>query len=177
MHVNAETVYFYFDYNARQTQTAANVARCLLKQLERNQVGLSPALEDLYENSMRTHQEPSISTFIELLKLYAQKYSAYSVFDAMDECAKEYRDDVFTFFAELQKFGYRILISTRPGESVPCQLNDVTLLQIAADRQDLEKFIIYWLEKAGNEIPALEKKCMDLANAAEGMYISRELRI
>ena len=145
--------------------------------MECNDVGLSPALEDLYETSTRTHQEPSISALTELLKIYAQKYLAYVVFDAMDECAKEYRDDVFTFFAELQKLGYRILISTRPHESVPCQLNDVTLLKIAADRQDLENFIMYRLAKAGNKISALEKKCMDLANDAEGMYISMELHI
>ena len=84
---------------------------------------------------------------------------------------------MFIFFAELQKSGYRILISTRPHESVPCQLNDITASEIAADRQDLEKFIIYRLEKAGNKNSALEKKCMDLANDAAGMYISREFRL
>ena len=49
---------------------------------------------------------PSINVFSELLESYAQKYPIYAIFDAMDECAKEYRDNVFTLFPELQKYSY-----------------------------------------------------------------------
>lgn len=162
-------VYIYFDYKAQQTQTAGNVARSLLKQLECNQVDLSPDLEELYENSIRKGKEPSITAFTYLLKSYAQKYPVYAVFDAMDECADEYRDNMFTFFNELQKQDYRILISSRPHQSLPCQLNDVTPFEIAADRQDVERFILDRLERAGNKISALQNKCLNLADDAQGM--------
>jgi hypothetical protein len=168
--VNAKVVYLYFDYKAKQTQTATDVARTLLKQLISQSEAVLPELEGLYEQATRDNTEPDFTTLIQLLKTSSQNLHFYAVFDAMDECADGCQEGILALFAELQKSGWRLLISCRPHtQTVLEKSGGMQIFEIMANESDLKNYILARLKKENNNNAILEKKCLGLAKEVKGM--------
>lgn len=87
-----QIIFFYFDYNKPQkSQTPADVAASLLKQLFYNIKSEFPEIEKAHD-SLSTGR-PNLKLFISLLESYLRAHSAsiYAVFDALDECNESYQ--------------------------------------------------------------------------------------
>lgn len=163
-------MYVYFDYKAQQTQTAIDVARILLKQLVSQSHNLPTDLEALYERSIRSHSNPDLTTFIQFLKTFSQDFPIYAVFDAMDECVDDCHEPVLALLAELQNYGWRLLISCRPHlQSFQNEWKNIQLFEIMAEESDLENYILATLQKEKNSNVTLETKCLELAKGVQGM--------
>lgn len=166
---NAKILYMYFDYKTQQDQTAINVAKCLLKQLL-CQSRLSPELENLYENSIRNHQPPSIEAIKEHVKNYSKNNTIYIVVDALDECNEDHQNTLLSLFTELQGFSSRLLISFRPHlRHIQTQLFDSRIFKILANDGDLRNYTLSRLEKVKNKNPILQHRCLNLIEAVQGM--------
>jgi len=167
---NAKVIYIYFDYKSQISQTTAPVAKTLLKQLLSSS-SLPPEIETLYDDHVRGNYNPHTATWIKHLKEFSHCGPIYAFFDGVDECSEDHLDQTFSLLVELQKSGYRLLLSTRP-HLVPKlreRINDLRVCDIVADKSDLRTYILFRLRKAGNTNSELEGKCLNLIKGVQGM--------
>lgn len=114
---------------------------------------------------------PSLADLIPHLTSYSQNFPVYAVFDAIDECSDGQQADMISLFSELQKSGFKLIVSGRPHvqNAITDQLHDSETLEISADQYDVQNYIRARLKKEENKNLALEEKCLDLANNVQGM--------
>ena len=106
-------IYVYFNYKSSESQDQVKIAGRLLEQLVAN-ADIPPELTSLHEKSKGKTPEPA--ALIQILKSYSKRFSSlYAVFDAFDECGDGSQEDVLDLFDDLEKSGYKLLISSRPG--------------------------------------------------------------
>lgn len=163
-------VYVYFDYKAQQSQAGIHVAKSLLKQLLCRSDNIPSELESLYNESIRTSGKPDIPTFTQLLKLYAQKFSIYAIFDALDECSDDHQKELLSLFADLQKGAYRLLISSRPHlPHLRDRLGSTKTLEIGAEESDLTNYVTARLDNERHNNLHLRVKCIELMKGVQRM--------
>jgi hypothetical protein len=164
---NSRVVHIYFDYNFRQTQTGIDVIGNILKQLLSQVDNIPPEVECLYDESIRTGTKPNITTLSQLLTMCSQKLSIFAVFDAVDECIDAFQEELFFLFADLQKIGYKLLISTRPHIDLRNSLSHSRDFIISANESDLQNYVLTRLKNERND--NLKAKCLELVQGAQGM--------
>lgn len=172
---DSKVVYVYFDYKARQTQTVDYIARNLLKQLVSQSADITTDLQSLFDKYIKYNTKPDTTTLVELLTSFAKTFHIYAVFDAMDECSDDHKETILSFFADLEKSGIRLFISTRPHlvENVQDRLKSIQMLIVSAHESDVQNYVKVKLKKERNKNTALEIECLKLATGVEGMYTQR----
>ena len=160
-------VYIYFNYQSKETQTAVQIARTIVKQLISG-VGIPEELESLYKKSTEENTTPGMKEIIPVLELCSRRFSSrYAVFDALDECSDTHKEEILDLFVNLQKFGYKLLISGRPPLDA-CRLSNVSTIEIRATDQDIETYIMKKLEE--REVrPKVRARCLELVKGVGGM--------
>jgi hypothetical protein len=166
-------VSIYFDYKIQTTQTTINIAENILRQLLVGLLDTIPSeLESLYDEFVKKDARPVLSDLYPILLLCIQKFPfVFAVFDALDECGDSHRREILGLISQLQKWGCRILMSSRPHlrKSLEAQLNDAFTIEISADEEDVKNYISFRLDQCGNNNPELEQKCMNLAAGVQGV--------
>ena len=139
-------VYIYFNYQLKETQTAVQIARTILKQLI-SDVEIPDELLSLYKKSTEKNTEPGMGELIPLVQSCSRRFSSrYAVFDALDECSDTHKEEILDLFVNLQKFGYKLLISGRPPLDA-CRFSNVSTTEIKATDHDIETYIMKKLEE------------------------------
>jgi hypothetical protein len=161
----SRVVYVYFDYPSNRTQTGTNVMASLLKQLLSQLEDIPSDIESSYNESK--HIRPSRDTLVRYLTLCSRKFSKlYAVFDAIDESSEVNQNEILALFADLQKLGYRILVSGRPGSAfskLECGLTDPHVFEIRADDSDLKQYVVSRVKEG-----IIQKKCLKLMEKVDG---------
>jgi hypothetical protein len=161
----SKVVYVYFDYPSNRTQTGTNITASLLKQLLSQLEDIPLEIESYYNESK--HTRPSRDTLVRYLTLCSRKFSKlYAVFDAIDESSEVNQNEILTLFADLQKLGYKILVSGRPGSAfskLQCGLTHPRVLEIRADDSDLKQYVLSRVKEG-----IIQKKCLKLVERVDG---------
>jgi hypothetical protein len=163
-------VYFYFNYQSKETQTAIQIIKIIIKQLISG-VDIPENLESLYQKYTYESTTPAIRELLPVLESCSQPFSSrYAVFDALDECSNNHIDEILDLFVQLQKFGYRLLISGRPPMNA-CQtrLSTVTTLEILATDNDIKLYITKKLQNHKVKLPQIKTRCLELVKEVDGM--------
>jgi len=160
-------VYLYFNYQSKDTQTAIQIARTLLKQLISG-VEIPEGVKSLYKKSVEANKDPVMEELISLLQSCSRIFSyRYAVFDALDECCDTQKEDILDLFINLQKLDYKLLISGRPPLD-SCHFRNVSTIKILATDHDIETYITRQLEKRGVR-PMVRTGCLELIKGVDGM--------
>ena len=171
-HKDAKVIYMYFDYQARQNQSAVAVVGNLIKELLYQCDDIPAELELLYLQSVKNNAKPNITAFTQILVSYAQQSPIYAVFDALDECSEDQQEDLFTLFSILERSNFKLLISCRPHlQNLGDHLSSLQNISIHAEESDLENYILHRLRKERTSSDILKNRCLELIGNVHGMYV------
>ena len=162
-------VYIYFNYQSKDSQTAVQITRTIIKQLVSG-LDIPEELESLYKKFTKKTTDPGMEELISVLGSCSRRFSStYAVFDALDECGDRHKEEILSLFVNLQKVGYKLLISGRPPlDTCACRLNNVSTLKIQASDYDVEMYIETKLEER-KVLPKVRSKCLELVKGIGGM--------
>ena len=139
-------VVLYLKYNDPE-QTLENLLASIAKQLTQDTIRAPPFLLDLYERHNDRNTQLSLTEILELLDFFATSHSKmFFIVDALDECSDEVRWDLVEKVRNLGP-GLRLLITSRPLNSIDRELEDFARLEIKADKGDLELYIDHHITK------------------------------
>jgi hypothetical protein len=162
-----KVVYIYFNYQSKDSQTAVQITRTIIKQLVSG-LEIPEELESLYTKFTRETTNPGMEELISVLRSCSQRFSStYAVFDALDECGDRHKEEILDLFVDLQKLGYKLLVSGRPPLDAS-QLSNVSTFEIRATDYDVEMYIKTKLDKH-NVRPKVRTKCLELVKGVSGM--------
>ena len=139
-------VVLYLKYNDPE-QTLENLLASTVKQLTQDSIRVPPLLLELYERHNDRNTPLSLTEIVELLDFFATNHSKiFFIVDALDECSDEVRWDLVE---KLRGLGprTRLLITSRPLNSIDQELQDFARLEIKADKADLELYIDHHITK------------------------------
>ena len=162
-------VYIYFNYQSRDTQSAIQITRSIIKQLI-SCVVIPEDLNSIYEKSIEQAKDPKIQELISILELCSRRFTTrFAVFDALDECSEQHKNEILDLFLDLQKFDYKLLISGRPTlADCHLSLSNVQALEIQATESDIEMYIIHRMKN--KKVPKkVHDGCLELVKGANGM--------
>ena len=126
-------------------------------------------LESRYDASKTP---PGSSDCDQLLDEYRKRFRfVYVVFDAFDECSDENENGMLALFKQLEKSGYRLLISGRPQTpgKLQSQLTKSHTLELRADLSDLRQYVNKRLRDKNINDKTLKTKLLKLAKKVDGM--------
>ena len=154
-------------------QSKTQVVFSLLKQFLSQLSNIPRALEALYDECTK-YQKPDreMTKLTEFLLTWSQQLQVltFGVFDAFDECDDSTQKDLLSFFGDLQKHGWRLLISSRPHVQGIETLDDSLSLEIRADEVDIKHYILHRFKLAKNSKAELLAGCLALGKGVDGMY-------
>lgn len=174
MDKNNAVIYIFFDYKSHQTQTAIDIAMCLLKQLILPRDNIVGEIESYYMKGERLN----MAACKQLLAFYAKRRdSIYAIFDGLDEYTKSANEmsELFGLFTHLQTIRCHLLLSSRQSffSEFRNKLSVTQTLTIRAEESDLENYIGARLkqvqEGSRNKNKKLELQCLQLATRVDGM--------
>lgn len=109
-------VYIYFDLKnaTTTTQTAYNVAACLLKQIvwppDKDCTYLKTIYDEINVNADRPTQDAMVKMFIQC----AKSLNVRVLFDALDECRDDELGKIFQLIEKFREANIGVYITTRP---------------------------------------------------------------
>jgi SpoVK/Ycf46/Vps4 family AAA+-type ATPase len=115
-------LYFYFDFNDSNKQTLENMLRSLVNQLYQGQLGARGPLNQLWESTRPSNQQPSKMSLRDVLLVMLSKVTGVSiVLDALDEST--IRSEVLAWMRDvLETNSCRILVTARREEDIESAL-------------------------------------------------------
>ena len=145
---NTAVTCFYFDFAARNEQSATSMLGSLLKQvisgMERVPEEISRALQE--QKMAVCGRKPQLADIVKLLQIVASSQPTFMVIDALDESTAEQRFRLFgSLKAILEKSpGARIFVTGRPhirAEIERCLAGRVASLSVSPTRDDIVGFL------------------------------------
>jgi hypothetical protein len=162
-----KVVYIYFNYQSKDSHTADQIIRTIIKQLVSG-LEIPEELQSFYKKFTRETTNPGMQNLMSILGSCSRRFSStYAIFDALDECDDSHKEEILNLFEGLQKLGYKLLISGRPPLDI-CRLSNVSTLEIRAIDSDVELYIKTKLEERGAR-PKVSSKCLELVKGVNGM--------
>ena len=141
-------VVLYLKYNDPE-QTLENLLASIVKQLAQETfIHVPPFLLDLYERHNDRNTPLSLTEILEVLDVCATNHSKmFFIVDALDECSDEVR---WALVQKIRSLGprMRLLITSRPLDSIDQELEGFARLDIKADKADLELYIDHHITKS-----------------------------
>jgi hypothetical protein len=150
-------IYFYFQFDVADLQTAENVTASLLSQLITSLHELPSSCSDLYKNFENGDARPDSESLAQtLLQSLDGMSTAYIILDALDETdEKTARYQIFRLVERLLKSQSRVLITTRiPGFDE--LLKETTPVDIEAAELDIRAFLECEMNKNRQFKPILD---------------------
>jgi len=145
---NATVICFYFDFAAREEQTATSMLGSLLKQvvsgMERVPENISRALQE--QKRAVSGRKPQLGDIVKMLQLITSSQPTFMVIDALDECTTVQRFRLFDSLKEiLEKCpNARIFVTGRPhirAEIERCLAGCVVSVSIGPAKDDIIRFL------------------------------------
>jgi hypothetical protein len=168
----AKVAYVYFDYKTQKSQTRIEVICTLVKQLLSQSNVIPDPLEELYKK-FQDKTKPmaeNMKALTETLQWYGQiEESVFMVFDALDECSEHNRKDVLELLSDLVKYGYKVLVSSRPHVSFDSCLQGSEPFRIQAHETDLNNYVSCRLDAEKKVSSTLRRRCIELTKDLHGM--------
>ena len=169
--------YIYCDYLKHREQTPLHLVGSLLKQLAEQQNPISKSLKNYYDEHKRRNTEPSPEGAFDILKAECDSWSRiFIIIDALDECSEKdcTRKSVIKGLRSLQGSKViNIFVTSRPIPSILCDLEVSERLEIRADSEDIQMYLVGQMDRfekhvlAGTDLQ--EKVISGIVNAADGM--------
>ena len=145
---NTAVTCFYFDFAARNEQSATSMLGSLLRQvisgMGRVPEGLSRALRE--QKEAVSGRRPQLVDIVKMLQLITSSQPTFMVVDALDECTALQRYRLFDSFKEIleKSLGARIFVTGRPHirpEIERCLAGRVASVSISPVREDIIGFL------------------------------------
>ena len=145
---NTAVTCFYFDFAARNEQSATSMLGSLLKQvisgMERVPEEILRALQD--QKKAVCGRKPQLVHIVKLLQLITSAQRTFMIIDALDESTAVQRFRLFDSFKEIleKSPGVRIFVTGRPHirpEIERCLAGRVTSLSVSPTRDDIVGFL------------------------------------
>jgi hypothetical protein len=175
-------IYFYWDYQSQQQQTATKFIASLLRQLLCFLPTLPPAMKKFYEQRSSKRSSPESGDFEQLMVLFFEvcKQHFETIFialDALDECSEEALAAVVAFFDECSSMTcFKIVATSRPNPAPLQSLfesSDIPKVEVEADDSDVKNFLQSEMNKDTlKRINAALKSVIvnTVGKGTEGMY-------
>jgi hypothetical protein len=124
-------------------------------------------LESLYKKNTQS-TTPDITELRPVLEACSRAFSPrYAIFDAFDECSETLKSEIVDLFIDLQKFGYKLLISGRPPMSAcRSRLSNISILEIMANEEDIKLYITQRLQSQ-HVSPRVRTGCLELVKKVD----------
>ena len=145
---NTAVTCFYFDFAARNEQSATSMLGSLLRQvisgMENVPQEISRALQE--QKKAVSGRKPQLVDIVKMLQLITSSQPTYMVIDALDECTSMQRFRLFDSLKEIleESPGARIFVTGRPhirAEIERCLAGWVTSVSVSPTRDDIVGFI------------------------------------
>jgi len=145
---NAAVICFYFDFAARNEQTATSMLGSLLKQvisgMERVPEDISRALQE--QKRAVSGRKPQLGDIVKMLQLITSSQPTFMVIDALDECTAVQRFRLFDSLKEIleKSSNARIFVTGRPhirAEIERCLAGRVVSVSIGPAKDDIIRFL------------------------------------
>ena len=155
---NTAVVCFYFDFAARNEQTAISMLGSLLKQvisgMERLPGDISHALQE--QRKAVRGRKPQLGDIVKMLQLITSSQPTFMVIDALDECTTVQRFRLFDSLKEIvgNSPDARIFVTGRPhicAEIERSLAGRVICVSVGPTRDDIVRFLRVRLSE--DEIP------------------------
>jgi hypothetical protein len=148
---SSAVVYFYWNYQSQQEQTATKFIATLLKQLLCFIPYLPPMMKSFYEQIEAKRPNPESGDFDQLNTLFFEisKLHFKTVFialDALDECSEEALTAVLPFFNQCSSSAsFKIVATSRPSPASLQRLfspsHQISCVEIEAHDSDVQNWI------------------------------------
>ena len=145
---NTAVTCFYFDFAARNEQSATSMLGSLLKQvisgMERVPEEISRALQE--QKKAVSGRKPQLADIVKLLQITTSSQPTYMVIDALDESTAVQRFRLFDSLKEIleKSQGARLFVTGRPhirAEIERCLARWVTSVSVSPTRGDIVGFL------------------------------------
>lgn len=151
----AGVAYIYFDYKSQETQTATNIAACLLRQLSLQLNDLDEALEETYDRLERSNRTPELPTLIYLLVSTVKSFNpCFIILDALDECGGTQIKQITSMIHQLCVHARLLATSRAHQRAVQDLFESAPTIIIQAHKSDLKNFVQVKLKE--NDISDVE---------------------
>jgi hypothetical protein len=131
-------VYHYLNYKHEGSQDAETIIFSLVSQLLVNIPTLWPAVDRLYEKYETLQRKPSVEDTTGLLLGLENPSKVIVAIDALDEASNSTRDILLKQLSKLCDLGFRVFLTSRPAISIRQLRSYATVVDITADKGDLE---------------------------------------
>ena len=145
---NAAVICFYFNFAAREEQTATSMLGSLLKQvvrgMERVPENISRALQE--QKRAVSGRKPQLGDIVKILQLITSSQPTFMVIDALDECTAVQRFRLFDSLREIleKSPNARIFVTGRPhirAEIERCLAGRVISVSVGPAKDDIIRFL------------------------------------
>ena len=151
---NTSVTCFYFDFAAREEQSATSILGSLLKQLisgmERIPEEISRVLQE--QETAVSGYKPQLVSIVRMLQLITSSQRTFMVIDGLDECTPVQRFRLFDSLKEILENspGSRIFVTGRPNICVEVETRlaaRVTSISVGPPRGDIDRFLHFRLNE------------------------------
>jgi len=151
---NTSVTCFYFDFAAREEQSATSILGSLLKQLisgmERIPEEISRVLQK-QETAVSGHK-PQLVAIVKMLQLITSSQRTFMIIDGLDECTPVQRFRLFDSLKEIleNSLDSRIFVTGRPNICVEVETRlsaRVTSISVGPPRGDIDRFLHFRLNE------------------------------
>lgn len=166
----------YCNFKERDMQSPENLIAGLCVQLMDDSNPISETLANLYKSHQSKHTRPTLGDILKVLGEAVEHFrTSYLIIDALDECPSEVRDVLVPELKALQP-KIKLLVTTRPLESITRGFSGNSTVEVLASRGDLEKYIMSYFARS-NRLSSLvsgqdtlvNKICGKIIEMAKGM--------
>lgn len=182
------TIYFYCSYGELERREAAPVLATLLKQLSMRSENMDPQVVAVFDKGLSMSMEPSAKS---LRAAFSRFEQTFIVVDALDECSKDERKLLVSFFTGLIRsnpHGIKILLTSRPESDLEHLLKGSSKFLINANdtTKDIRPYVAAVLTEHiancaildGMVKPELQQRLIDtISDQADGMFLWAKLQL
>jgi hypothetical protein len=131
-------VYYYLNYKHEGSQDAETIIFSLVSQLLVKVPVLWPAVDRLYKKYETLQCKPSVEDTIGLLFDLENSSKVIIAIDALDEASSSTRDTLLKLLSKLCDVGFRVFLTSRPAINIRQLRSYATVVDITAEKRDLE---------------------------------------
>jgi hypothetical protein len=166
-------VYYYLNYKHEGSQDIKTIISSLVSQLLVKIPALWPAVDRLYKKCEATRRKPSIEDAISPLFDLETPSKVIIAIDALDEASNSTRDALLKLLSSLCEVGFRAFLTSRPTINIRQLRTCTTVVDITAQKRDLEIYTTTRLEENENVQEVLEDRASTVVNQMVDLMVSQ----
>jgi hypothetical protein len=150
--INPELViaYYYINYKHEASQGTEMIIFSLLSQVLVKIPALWPAVDRLYTKCESLQCKPAVEDAIGLMANVENPSMVILAIDALDEASNPTRDTLLKLLCKLCGIGFRVFLTSRPAINIGQLQSYTSVVDITAEKADLERYATTRLEANEN---------------------------